>query len=184
MPLKIRLTRRGRKKLALFDVVVADSRSPRDGRFVEKIGTYNPNTNPATIDLNEDKALQWLQNGAQPSDTVRAMLSYKGVLLRRHLQAGVRKGALTAEQADEKFATWKEEKEAKITGKVDQLAQKRADAQKARLAAEAKVNEARAEAQRKREEEARAAAEAESAAANAEGGEEGEAEAPAEETQE
>lgn len=148
MAVKIRLARRGRKKLAIFDVVVADARAPRDGRFIEKIGIYNPNTNPASIELNEEKAFQWVMNGAQPSDTVRAMLSYKGVLLRRHLQIGVIKGAVTQEQADAKFAEWKAKKENKIAGKVDNLAQSKADAQKARLAAEAKVREARAEALR------------------------------------
>ncbi|MCY7352517.1 MAG: 30S ribosomal protein S16 [Cytophagaceae bacterium] len=146
MAVKIRLARRGRKKLAIFDVVVADARSPRDGRFIEKLGTYNPNTNPASIILNEDKALQWLMDGAQPSDTVRAMLSYKGVLLRRHLQIGVNKGAITQEIADGKFNDWKESKESKITGKVDTLASKQDADRKARLEAEAKKNAARAEA--------------------------------------
>lgn len=146
MAVKIRLARRGRKKLALFDVVVADARAPRDGRFIEKIGTYNPNTNPATINLNEEKALQWVMNGAQPTDTVKAMLSYRGILLRKHLQIGVNKGAITQEQADQKFNDWKQAKENKITGKVDTLAQKKAEDAKARLAAESKVKEARAEA--------------------------------------
>lgn len=146
MAVKIRLARRGRKKLALYDVVVADARSPRDGRFIEKIGTYNPNTNPATIKLNDDKALKWVLDGAQPTDTVKAMLSYRGVLLRKHLQIGVNKGAITQDQADQKFNDWKQAKESKITGKVDTLAQKKADDSKARLAAEAKVKEARAEA--------------------------------------
>jgi small subunit ribosomal protein S16 len=146
MAVKIRLARRGRKKLALFDVVVADARAPRDGRFIEKIGTYNPNTNPATILLNDEKALQWVMNGAQPTDTVKAMLSYRGILLRKHLQIGVNKGAITQEQADQKFNDWKQAKEGKITGKVDTLAQKKAEDAKARLAAESKVREARAEA--------------------------------------
>ncbi len=146
MSVKIRLARRGRKKLALFDVVVADSRSPRDGRFIEKIGTYNPNTNPATIDLNDDKAYRWLLNGAQPSDTVRAMLSYRGVLMRKHLHGGVTKGALTQEQADAKFEEWKTQKTVQITGKVDTLAKQKSDAAKARFDAETKKNEARAEA--------------------------------------
>ncbi len=150
MAVKIRLSRRGRKKLAIFDVIVADSRAPRDGRFIEKIGTYNPNSNPATIVLNEDKAFQWLMNGAQPTDTVKAMLSYRGVLLRRHLQIGVIKGALTQEQADAKFEEWKNKKEAQVSGKVDTLAQKKEADRKARLEAEAKVREARAEAIRKK----------------------------------
>ena len=103
MAVKIRLARRGRKKLAMFDVVVSDARAPRDGRFVEKIGTYNPNTNPATVVLNEKQAIQWVLNGAQPTDTVRAILSHKGILYAKHLQVGVNKGALTQEQADAKF---------------------------------------------------------------------------------
>jgi len=146
MAVKIRLTRRGRKKLALYDVVVADARAPRDGKFIEKIGTYNPNTNPASINLDEQKAFQWVMNGAQPTDTVKAMLSYRGILLKKHLQIGVNKGAITQEQADAKFEDWKNTKEAKITGKVDSLAQKKADAAKARMEAETKVKEARAEA--------------------------------------
>lgn len=146
MSVKIRLARRGRKKLALYDVVVADARSPRDGRFIEKLGTYNPNTNPATIVLNDEKAFKWLLNGAQPTDTVRAMLSYRGVLMRKHLHGGVVKGALTQEQADTKFEEWKNQKTAQITGKVDQLTKQKADAAKARFDAESKKREARAEA--------------------------------------
>ncbi len=146
MAVKIRLARRGKKKYAMYDVVVADSRSPRDGRFVEKIGTYNPNTNPATINLNEEKAFTWVMNGAVPTDTVKAMLSYRGVLFRKHLQVGVLKGALTQEQADAKLAAWKEAKTNKIQGKVDNLAKAKQDAQKARLEAEAKVKEERAKA--------------------------------------
>ncbi len=146
MAVKIRLARRGRKKLAMFDVVVADARSPRDGRFIEKLGTYNPNTNPASINLNEEKAVEWLLNGAQPSDTVRAMLSYKGVMLRKHLQLGVNKGAITQEVADSKFDAWKEEKESKISGKSDSVTAKKDADKQARLDAEAKKNAARAEA--------------------------------------
>jgi small subunit ribosomal protein S16 len=151
---RIRLARRGRKKLAIFDIIVANSRSPRDGRFIEKIGTYNPNTNPATINLDEAKALQWLINGAQPSPTVKAMLSYLGVLYKKHLQIGVIKGAITQEQADARYSDWKAQKEAKITQKVDSLAAKKAAEQKARLDAEKKVNEARAEALRKKQQDA------------------------------
>ena len=109
---KIRLARRGRKKLAMYDVVVADARSPRDGRFIEKIGTYNPLTVPATIELNDDKAFKWLMNGAQPSDTVKAVLSYRGIMLKKHLQIGVIKGALTQEQADTKLQDWVKSKTA------------------------------------------------------------------------
>jgi small subunit ribosomal protein S16 len=146
MAVKIRLARRGRKKLAMFDVIVADARSPRDGRFIEKLGTYNPNTNPASINLNEEKAVQWLLNGAQPSDTVRAMLSYKGVMLRKHLQIGVNKGAITQEQADGKFEAWKQEKESKISGQSNSVEAKKAAEKQARLEAEAQKNAARAEA--------------------------------------
>ncbi|MFZ5973460.1 MAG: 30S ribosomal protein S16 [Bacteroidota bacterium] len=174
MAVKIRLARRGRKKLARFDVVVADARAPRDGRFIQKIGTYNPLTNPATIELNEELAFDWLMKGAQPSDTVKAMLSYRGVMLKRHLQVGVIKGALTQEQADQKLADWKKAKEAKIQGKVDNLSKAKQDAAKARKEAEAKVREARAEAIRKK---AEAAAAAPAEAAPAEG------EAPAAEEQ-
>ena len=148
---KIRLARRGRKKLAMYDVVIADSRAPRDGRFIEKIGTYYPLTNPATIDLKDDRAFHWLMNGAQPSDTVKAMLSYRGVMLKKHLQIGVVKGALTQEQADSKLADWMKAKEAKIQGKRDTLTQTRQAKAQARKDAETKVREARAEAIRKKQ---------------------------------
>lgn len=147
---KIRLARRGRKKLALFDVVVANVTAPRDGRFIEKIGTYNPNTIPATIVLDEDKALSWLMNGAQPTDTTRAILSYRGVMYKKHLQVGVNKGAISQEDADAKFNAWKDGKESKITGRVDSLAKAKVDAAKARLEAETKVNAARATAQQEK----------------------------------
>ena len=107
--------------MAIYDVVIADARAPRDGRFIEKIGTYNPNTNPASININNERALQWLLNGAQPTDTVKAMLSYRGVMLKKHLQIGVIKGAITQEQADAKFEAWLNEKDAKIAGKVDSI---------------------------------------------------------------
>src|SRR6185295_2125911 len=132
MAVKIRLARRGRKKLARYDVVVTDSRSPRDGKFIEKIGTYDPLTVPATIELNEEKAFQWLMNGAQPSDTVRAMLSYRGVMMRRHLQIGVVKGAITQEQADQKLAAWKTEKDQKIQTRKDDVSRTKQEAAKAR----------------------------------------------------
>jgi len=146
MSVKIRLARRGRKKLALFDVVVADARSPRDGRFIEKIGTYNPNTNPATIDINADKALVWLKNGAQPTDTVRRMLSYKGVMMRRHLQLGVDKGAITQETADTRYQQWVDSKTVQVGNKIDALKSKKADDYKNRLAAEADKKDARTKA--------------------------------------
>ena len=133
---KIRLARRGRKKLAMYDVVVADARAPRDGRFIEKIGTYNPLTVPASIDLNDEKAFHWLMNGAQPSDTVKAMLSYRGIMTKKHLQIGVIKGALTQEQADAKLADWLKDKEAKIEAKHDKATQSKDALAKARKAAE------------------------------------------------
>ena len=156
MAVKIRLARRGRKKLAKYDVVVADARSPRDGKFIEKLGTYNPLTVPATIELNDEKAFQWLMNGAQPSDTVKAMLSYRGVMLRKHLQIGVVKGAVTQEQADAKLAAWVKEKEAKIQTKRDSVSKSKLDLAKARKDAETKVKEARTEAIRKKAEAAAA----------------------------
>ncbi len=146
MAVKIRLFRRGRKKLALYDVVIADARSPRDGKFIEKIGVYNPNTNPATIELNENKAFDWLMKGAQPTDTVKAMLSYKGLLFQKHLQIGVGKGSITQEVADAKLATWKTNKANKINNKVSGLASAKAKSQTEKLAAEVKANTARAEA--------------------------------------
>ncbi|MFD1001889.1 30S ribosomal protein S16 [Ohtaekwangia kribbensis] len=154
---KIRLARRGRKKLAMFDVVVADARAPRDGRFIEKIGTYNPLTNPATIDLKDDRAFHWVMNGAQPSDTVKAMLSYRGILMKKHLQIGVIKGALTQDQADAKLADWLKGKDAKIEAKRNKLSEAKQADLKARKAAETKVKEARAEAIRKKAEVAAAA---------------------------
>jgi len=157
MAVKIRLARRGRKKLALYDVVVADARSPRDGKFIEKIGTYNPATNPASIILDDNKAFSWLMKGAQPTDTVKAMLSHHGVMLKKHLQIGVIKGAITQEQADGKLAEWVKAKEAKIQSKIDNLSKSKQDAAKARKAAETKVKEARAEAIRKKAEVAAAA---------------------------
>ncbi len=146
MSVKIRLARRGRKKLALYDIVVSDARSPRDGKFIEKIGVYNPNTNPATIELNEQKAFTWLMDGAQPTDTVHAMLSYKGILFKKHLQVGVNKGAITQEAADKKLADWLESKANKIEGKKSRLASDKVKASKAKMEAEVKVNEAREEA--------------------------------------
>jgi small subunit ribosomal protein S16 len=143
MATRIRLQRHGKKGNAFFHIVAADSRAKRDGKFIEKLGVYNPNTNPATIDINFDKTLNWVQVGAEMSDTARAILSYKGVLYKNHLLNGVKKGALTADQVEAKFATWLAEKDAKIAGKVSGLA-KNADADKtARLKAEADANSAR-----------------------------------------
>ncbi|MBN8576795.1 MAG: 30S ribosomal protein S16 [Cytophagales bacterium] len=160
MAVKIRLARRGRKKLSLYDVVVADARAPRDGKFIEKIGTYNPLTVPASIILDDNKAFDWLMKGAQPTDTVRAMLSYRGVMLRRHLQIGVIKGALTQEQADSKLTDWVKSKQDKIQAKIDGVAKAKISAAKARKEAETKVKEARAEAIRKKAEVVVAAPEA------------------------
>jgi len=168
MPVKIRLQRHGKKGKPFYWVVAADSRSKRDGKFLEKLGTYNPNTNPATIDLNLDAATKWLWNGAQPTDTARAILSYKGALLKHHLEGGVRKGALTQEQADEKFAKWVDEKAGKVDAKVSGLSTAKADAKAKALDAEKKVNEDRIAAVKQAEAEAAAAATQEEAAAEAE----------------
>ena len=157
MAVKFRLARRGRKKLALYDVVVADARAPRDGKFIEKIGTYNPATNPASIILDDNKAFSWLMKGAQPTETVKAMLSHHGVMLKKHLQIGVIKGAITQEQADGKLAEWVKAKETKVQSKIDNLSKSKQDAAKARKEAETKVKEARAEAIRKKAEVAAAA---------------------------
>ncbi|HTE30073.1 MAG TPA: 30S ribosomal protein S16 [Chryseolinea sp.] len=165
---KIRLARRGRKKLAMYDVVVADARAPRDGRFIEKIGTYNPLTVPATIDLNDEKAFKWLMNGAQPSDTVKAMLSYRGIMLKKHLQIGVIKGALTQDQADAKLNEWIQSKTTKIDAKRDKASQSKEAISKARKAAETKIKEARAEAIRKKAEVVTAPVETEAAPAEGE----------------
>ncbi len=163
MSVKIRLQRHGKKGKPFYWIVAADARAKRDGRFLEKIGTYNPNTNPATIDLNIDGAVKWLQNGAQPTDTARAILSYKGAMLKNHLDGGVRKGALTEEQAEEKFNAWVQEKEGSVDAKKDSLAKAEADAKAKALAAEKEVN-AKREADAA---EAEATAKAEAAAANA-----------------
>ena len=145
MPVRIRLQRHGKKGKPFYWIVAADSRSKRDGKFLEKLGTYNPNTNPATIDLNIDQAVQWIRNGAQPSDTARAILSYKGAMLKKHLLAGVDKGALTQEQAEAKFQKWLEEKDAKISSKKEGLSKER-EAQKAKiLDAERAINQKRIE---------------------------------------
>ena len=157
MSVKIRLARRGRKKQAMYDVVVADARVPRDGRFIEKVGTYNPNTDPASINLDNDKAFDWVMKGAQPTDTVRAMLSYRGIMMKKHLQIGVNKGAITQEEADKKLEAWIKDKESKIQGKVDKLAKAKADKKKAALEAEKKVSEARAAELEKKAQEAEAA---------------------------
>src|ERR1041385_8072002 len=144
MATKIRLQRHGKKGKPFYYIVVADARGPRDGRFIERLGSYNPNTNPATIDINFDKTLEWVNTGAQPTDTCRAILSYKGVLYKKHLQGGVKKGALTAEQAEEKFNAWLDQKGNKISGKKSDLSTAKEDAKKLALIAEAKKKEDKA----------------------------------------
>jgi small subunit ribosomal protein S16 len=143
MAVKIRLAKKGRKKLAYYHIVVADSRSPRDGRYIEKIGSYNPVTNPATIELDFDKALGWLQNGALPTDTCRAILSYKGVMLKKHLMEGVRKGAFDEAEATKRFDAWMTQNEAKIESKKSGLEKSKDDELGKKLAAEKRINDAR-----------------------------------------
>lgn len=144
MSVKIRLSRHGRKSYAYYHIVVADSRAPRDGRYIERIGSYNPNTNPASIDLDIDKALKWLNNGAQPTDTARSILSYKGVLMKKHLLEGVKKGAFDEAEAERRFQKWQEEKEAGIKAKKERLSDDEAKAKKTKIEEESKVNAERA----------------------------------------
>ncbi len=144
MAVKIRLAKKGRKKLAYYHIVVADSRSPRDGRYIEKIGKYNPVTDPATIELDFNRALDWLQNGAQPTDTCRAILSYKGVLLKKHLLEGVKKGAFDEAEADRRFNEWMKQNEEKIESKKSRLEKAQDEEKESRIAAEKKINDARA----------------------------------------
>ena len=143
MPVRIRLQRHGKKGKPFYWIVAADSRAKRDGRYLEKIGTYNPNTNPATVELNVDKAVKWLENGAQPSDTARTLLSYRGAMLKHHLNGGVKKGAFSQEEADKKFSVWLEEKQAKINSKIDGLDKDKAADLAQRLEAEKAVNQKR-----------------------------------------
>ena len=143
MSVKIRLQRHGKKGKPFYWIVAADARAKRDGRFLEKLGTYNPNTNPATINLDVDGAVKWLQNGAQPTDTAKTILSYKGAMLKNHLVGGVRKGALTEEQAEEKFQAWLEEKAGKVASKEENVAKAKSEAKAKALEAEKAVNEAR-----------------------------------------
>jgi small subunit ribosomal protein S16 len=144
MAVKIRLQRHGKKDSAFYHVVAADGRAPRDGKFIEKLGVYNPNTNPATIDINFDSTLNWLMKGAQPTDTCRAILSYKGVMLKKHLLEGVKKGALTEAQVEQKFNKWLDEKATKIGGKKDKLKSDSHKKQSDRLKAETAAKEAKA----------------------------------------
>ena len=184
MAVKIRLQRHGKKNFAFFHIVVADSRSPRDGRYIEQLGTYNPNTNPATIVLNSERALAWIKVGAEPTLTARRILSYEGVLLRHHLDGGVAKGALTQAEADKKWNDWKAQRDAKIEAKKTAIKNSAVEARKAAKEAEVKVNEARAEALAKKaaelaakQQEAEAEASADEAAAEVPAAEEAQAEA-------
>ena len=145
MPVKIRLTRQGRKKRPYYHIVIADSRAPRDGRYIERIGMYNPNTNPATIELDFDRALEWLQKGAQPTETCRAILSYKGVLMKKHLLEGVKKNAFSEEEAEKRFEKWLKEKEEKIQDKKDRVKKEADTEKKKRLEIESKAKEAKAQ---------------------------------------
>ena len=179
MAVKIRLQRHGKKNFAFFHIVVADSRAPRDGRYIEQIGSYNPNTNPATINLNFDRALAWVKVGAEPTLTARRILSYEGVLLKHHLDGGVAKGALTQAVADQKWNDWKAQRDAKIAAKKSNLTMAAVEAAKAAKAAEIKVSEQRAEAIAKKRAEAEAEAAEKAAEAAAETAEEAEVAAEA-----
>ena len=174
MATRIRLQRHGRKGYAFYSIVIADARAPRDGRFIEKIGTYNPNTNPATVDLNFDRALKWVMTGAQPTDTVRNILSREGVYMKKHLVGGVAKGAFGEAEAEAKFEAWKNNKQNGLNALKEKTAEAKKAAAKARLEAEKKVNEekAKALAEKKAAEEAAKAAEAAAAEASAENTEE------------
>ena len=185
MPVRIRLQRHGKKGKPFYWIVAADSRAKRDGKFLEKLGTYNPNTNPASIDLKVDNAVQWLNNGAQPTDTARAILSYKGVLMKKHLLEGVKKGAFDEAEAEKRFNAWLEEKEAAIQAKRDGLSKAEQEAKAKALAAEKETNEKRIAAQQPEpevEEVAEAAAETEGEAPTAEVAEATETEAATKET--
>ena len=143
MSVKLRLLRKGRKRKPFYYIVAADARAPRDGRFIERVGSYNPNTNPATIDLDLEKSVQWLQNGAQPTDTVRAILSYKGAMYKNHLLKGAAKGAFPVEEVETKFNAWIEGKATQIDAKKTQLADAKAAAEAEIFARESKVREER-----------------------------------------
>ena len=167
MATKIRLQRHGRKGYAYYQIVIADSRAPRDGKFIEKVGTYNPNTDPATVDIKFDRALYWIQTGAQPTDTVRNLLSQKGIFMMKHLLGGVKKGAFSQDEAENKFQAWLKNKEASVSQIKSVLSEKAIAEKKAALDAEKAVNKAKAEevAKKKASEAAQAATEAAEAAA-------------------
>jgi small subunit ribosomal protein S16 len=176
MPVKIRLSKKGRKKLPYYHIVVADSRAPRDGKFIERIGLYNPQTNPATIELNFDRALDWLHKGAQPTDTCRAILSEQGVMMKKHLLEGAKKGAFSVEEAESRYQKWYDDKVAKLKSQTEKISKGKADENKKRLEAETKVKEAKAQEVAKKlkaqAEEAREEAKEEAAEAVAEAKEE------------
>jgi small subunit ribosomal protein S16 len=174
MPVKIRLQRHGRKRYAYYHIVVADSRAPRDGRFIERLGSYNPNTNPATIQLNFDKAVKWLMDGAQPTDTARTVLSTEGVLMKKHLLEGVKKGAFDQAEADVRFEKWLTSKQSRVQSQKEKLAGAKSSAAQERLEIEKKINAEKAEALAKKKAEAEAAAKAASAPAASEAAAEGE----------
>jgi len=194
MPVKIRLARHGRKRIPYYHIVVADSRTPRDGKNIERIGTFNPSNQPATVELDFDKALYWVQKGAQPSDTCRSILSENGVLMKKHLLEGVRKGAFDESEADRRFESWMKDKELKKKAENDKLSEAKSSAEKERLEAEKKVREAKEavikerlekELAAKKEAEEKAKAEAEAEAAETEESSEGEkAEEPEAKTEE
>ncbi|NPD83861.1 30S ribosomal protein S16 [Lentimicrobium sp. L6] len=181
MPAKIRLQRKGKKGRPFFHIVIADGRAPRDGKLIEKIGTYDPMTNPATIELDFERAMHWVTVGAQPTDTAKAILSYKGVLYKEHLLRGVKKGALTEDKVEILFKEWLAEKEAKIEAKAKGLVDTTREDLKKRLAAEAEVNEARKAEFAKQRADAQAALEAAAAAKAAEAAAAEAAAAPVEE---
>jgi small subunit ribosomal protein S16 len=164
MPVKIRLTRQGKKGYPFYHIVVADGRAPRDGRYIERLGVYNPNTNPATVELDFDKALDWLQKGAQPTDTCRSLLSKKGVMMKKHLLEGAKKGAFSEDVAEQKFQSWLTGKEARLQAEKESVINGKEADKKARLEAEAKVKEAKAQAIAKKLADATAAAQPTAAA--------------------
>ena len=182
MAVKIRLQRHGHKDYAFYPIVIADSRAPRDGRFIERIGSYNPNTNPATISLNFERALYWVNVGAQPTETVRNILSREGVMLMKHLQGGVKKGAFDEAEAQRRFEAWKTEKAAKLEAVKNQERESKKAAAKKALDEETKKNEAKAEAVAKKRAELAAAKAAEEAAKAAEAAAPAQEEAPATDT--
>ena len=182
MATRIRLQRHGHKNYAFYTIVIADARAPRDGKFIERIGTYNPNTNPATVDLKFDRAMYWVNVGAQPTDTVRNILSREGVYLMKHLEGGVKKGAFDAAEAEKRFEAWKKDKQNGLKAMADKAAASKKATAEARLAEEKKVNAEKAKAlaeKKAAEEAAKAAAEAAANAEAAEATEETPAEAPA-----